>query len=191
MRSPRTTRYKNITRVDHPAKRTFGYMVRVQWKGERRYKFFSDKAHGDRLGALSAAIEWRNGVERDLGKPRTERLVIGKVRQSNSGITGVRKRREGNTDYYEATWMISPGKYGRTRYSVSKYGEAKARRLAKRAREVHEKLRWKMPARRNEQGAPDQPANAVAAPLAPTMPQEVPGEDLRWNELVAAATREA
>jgi hypothetical protein len=46
-RGPRTTKHKNITRIDHPAKRTHGYNVRVAWKGEKHGKFFSDRIYGD------------------------------------------------------------------------------------------------------------------------------------------------
>lgn len=68
MRTARTTKHKNITRVDHAASRTHGYSVRIQWQGERRAKFFSDGTHGDRLAALAAAIDWRNATEHDLGR---------------------------------------------------------------------------------------------------------------------------
>src|SRR5262245_52059340 len=72
----RKLKHKNLTRIDHPAKRTHGYFVRIQWKGERRAKFFSDGVYGDRLAALDAALEWRNATEAELGKPRTDRQVV-------------------------------------------------------------------------------------------------------------------
>ena len=143
-RAGRKIRHKNITRIDHPAKRTFGYFVRVQWNGERRTKFFSDGVYGDRLGALDAALEWRNATEAALGKPRTERLVIGKIR-TKSGVPGVRLRKNGNTDYYEATWVTTVGKQGRTSYSVAKHGARKALQLARKARQLHEKQRLHTP----------------------------------------------
>ncbi len=87
---PKTTKHKGITRIDHPAKRTFGYFVRVTWNKQRRSKFFADSVDGDRLAALGAAIDWRNEAERELGKPRTERQVIG-VSRTDTGIVGVRR----------------------------------------------------------------------------------------------------
>lgn len=176
MARKRTTRHKGITRIDHPAKKTYGYLVRVTWKGETRMKFFSDIKLGDRLAALDAAIEWRNSVERAMGKPRTEQQVIGKTR-SKSGIMGVRRRRENHTDYYEATWIISPGKRGSTRFSIAKHGEAKARALAKRARDMGEKMRWRTPRVREQ-------------PPLKAAPQRLPSEDRRWAELVAVAAAE-
>src|SRR5689334_16386297 len=118
----RSVKHKNITRVDHDASRTHGYNVRIQWQGERRSKFFSDRTYGDRLAALFAAIDWRNATEKELGKPRTERQVLGIV-YSSSGIPGVRRVREGHTDYYEATWGTTAGKQARTKYSIARHGE--------------------------------------------------------------------
>lgn len=142
---PRTVKHKNITRIDHPKRNTYGYFVRIRWKNERRSKFFSDNVHGDRLGALFAAIEWRDQTEKELGKPRTERLVIG-TPHTTSGIVGVRQVRENQTDYYEATWTTHVGKLNRTKYSINKHGPKKALRLAIKARERGEKERLFTPA---------------------------------------------
>lgn len=145
-RGPKTTRYKNITRIDHPPKRTYGYFVRVRWKGTTRSRFFSDKKYGDRLAALAMAVEWRDQVEQELGKPRTERLVIGQTRASNTGVVGVRRRKEGHTEYMEATWVNEHGTLSRTRFSVARYGFKGALRRAQKVREEHERARWRMPA---------------------------------------------
>lgn len=144
-----TTKLKNITRVDHPKSRTFGYSVRIMWKGERRAKFFSDGAYGDRMGAFFAAKEWRDRTEKELGKPRTERQVLG-MTNSPSGMTGIRKVRDGYTDYWEATWGTTAGKQRRTRYSIAKHGEKRALRLALKARERGEKERLSTPAREED-----------------------------------------
>ena len=149
MMRQRTVKHKNITRVDHEASRTHGYNVRVQWQGERRSKFFSDRLYGDRLGALAAALDWRNAVERELNKPRTERQVVGIV-YSSSGIPGVRRIREGQTEYYEATWGTTAGKQARTKYSIARHGEERALQLASRARARGEKQRLRTPAHRDD-----------------------------------------
>ncbi|GAB4157360.1 MAG: hypothetical protein Fur005_11300 [Roseiflexaceae bacterium] len=106
MRSPKTTRHKNITRIDHPDKHTFGYNVRIMWCGKRYCKFFSDGIYGDRLAALDAAIEWRNQLEQEIGKPRTEQLVVGWHSRNNTGIVGVRRRKRGFGEVFEATWVV-------------------------------------------------------------------------------------
>jgi len=145
----RKLKHKNLTRIDHPAKRTHGYFVRIQWKGERRAKFFSDGVYGDRLAALDAALEWRNTTEVELGKPRTDRQVVGLVR-SSTGIPGVRRRKEGHTEYYEATWVTTVGKQGRTRFSIARHGEKRALQQARKARQLHEKQRHHTPPREDD-----------------------------------------
>lgn len=140
---PKTTKHKGITRIDHPAKRTFGYFVRVTWNKERRSKFFSDSVCGDRLGALSAALDWRNQAERELGKPRTERQVIG-VSRTSTGIVGVRRTLKDGREVYEATWREG-NRIRRTSYSIAKHGERRALALARRARERYERQRQLTP----------------------------------------------
>jgi photosystem II stability/assembly factor-like uncharacterized protein len=138
----KATRHKNISRLDYPPKRMRGYWVRIQWQGEKHAKFFSDHFYGDALAALDAAKEWRNATEKAIGKPRTERLVIGAARASNTGVLGVRRLKENHTEYFEATWVAESGKMGRTRFSIAKHGEKKALRYAIKARQLHERERW-------------------------------------------------
>jgi hypothetical protein len=141
----RTVKHKNITRVDHDASRTHGYNVRIMWQDQRRSKFFSDAKYGDRLGALTEALAWRDATERELGKPRTERQVVG-IFYSSSEEPGIRRVREGYTEYYQATWATYAGKQRRTRYSINKHGEKKALLLARKARQQGERERLRTPA---------------------------------------------
>lgn len=132
MRTARTTTHTNSTRVDHAASRTHGLGVRIQWQGQRRAKVFSGSTDSDRLAVLAAASDWRNATEQALGKPRTERQVVGLV-ASSSGIPGVRRVRAGDTTYYEATCGTTAGKQARTTFSMAKHGTTKALQLAKQA----------------------------------------------------------
>ncbi|MFV9506880.1 MAG: AP2/ERF family transcription factor [Oscillochloridaceae bacterium umkhey_bin13] len=141
---PKTTKHKGVTRIDHPAKRTFGYFVRVTWNKQHRSKFFSDSVYGDRLAALGAALEWRNLAEQELGKPRTERQVIG-VSRTSTGIVGVRRAVKDGREVYEATWREG-NRIRRTSYSIAKHGEKRALALARRARERYERQRQRTPA---------------------------------------------
>lgn len=120
----KTTRYLNITRMDYP--KSQGYFVRVRWKGEARSKLFSDGVYGDRLSALAAAIEWRDQVTRELGKPRAGAPPPASV--------GIHRRIRGGRAVYEATWSVN-GKRGRTTYSIQKHGAKQARALAIAARQ--------------------------------------------------------
>src|SRR5689334_23353043 len=158
--------HKNLTRFDHPKKNTFGYFVRIQWKGEKYHKFFSDGVYGDRLGALAAALEWRDATERKLSKPHTDRQVIGFSSRNKSGVVGVRRLLKQGRDVYEATWMDAEGRVGRTSYSIARHGEKRAFRLAVRARQLHEKARLQVPLKRVRR-----PTSATQ-PTQPTQPTQ-------------------
>ncbi|MBX0328635.1 AP2 domain-containing protein [Oscillochloris sp. ZM17-4] len=123
-RGPRTTRYLNVTRMDYP--KAHGYFVRVTWKGVQRAKLFSDGVYGDRFAALAAALDWRDKMTKELGKP-----APGQALRPDVGVNRVTK---GSRDVFEATWLVN-GKQGRTSFSVRKHGIKKARALALAARQ--------------------------------------------------------
>lgn len=124
-RGPRTTRYKNITRMDYPKNK--GYFVRVRWNKVSRSKLFSDGVYGDRLAALAAAIAWRDKMIEELGQPPPGKKADG-------SMVGIHRRIRDGQPVYEATWSVN-GKRGRTMYSVRKHGAKKARALAIAARQ--------------------------------------------------------
>src|SRR5687768_14368326 len=68
--------HKGISRVDYLKRNSHGWYVRVPWKGEIHGKFFSDSANGGRETALAKAVRYRNRLEKELGKPRTDRIVM-------------------------------------------------------------------------------------------------------------------
>ncbi|HOP98453.1 MAG TPA: hypothetical protein PLH97_03870 [Verrucomicrobiota bacterium] len=59
-----------ISRIEQPEKRTFGYFVRLQWKGKIYNGFFPDKRHGGKKRALEAAQKFYRKLLREHG-PRT------------------------------------------------------------------------------------------------------------------------
>ena len=131
--------YKGISRIDQPERKTYGWYVRVRFNGTQRSKFFSDEANGGREEALKQAVRFRNRTEQELGKPRTDRLVIARNPRNRSGITGVqRKTKIIKTEtgerkiknVYEVTWNPEPGKLCRTWVSIDEYGEEAALRKA-------------------------------------------------------------
>lgn len=136
-----TSGYKSISRID--SKKAKGWYVRVKFNRQNHTKFFSDGVHGEKSVALEAAIQWRNEKERELGKPRTDRIVIASFPGNNTGYSGVLRTKKwtgardknGNplpkyTDVYAVTWSPEPGVARRTSFSVSKYGEEGARNQA-------------------------------------------------------------
>ncbi len=135
---------KSISRIDHEPKRTHGYYVRVFFRGEQHAKFFSDKKYGGDEAALDAAIKHRNQVEEELGKPRTERMILVPKNKDKGGVRRYKMpfRRGGKmrySDVYEASWCPEPGKVRRKRFYVSTLGEREARRRAYEYRRMMER----------------------------------------------------
>ncbi|NTU84021.1 MAG: AP2 domain-containing protein, partial [Chloroflexales bacterium] len=144
-REDKKTRHKGLTRCDYPERHMVGYMVRVAWIGQRRQKFFADAKHGVRLCALAEALSWRDQQERELGKPRTEQLVIGKA-ASNTGIPGVTRLIRAGHPILQVTWY-EDGRQRRTSISIEKHGERAALALARRIRADAEQRRLGRPVR--------------------------------------------
>ena len=127
--------YKGISRIDQPSKNTHGWYVRVTFNGEKRVKFFSDAAHGGKDSALEQAVKYRNESELELGKPRTDRLVIARNPRNRSGFTGIQRKTkvvdtpEGQrivSDVYEVTWNPWPGRLCRVWVQIDELGERAA-----------------------------------------------------------------
>ena len=138
--------HKNISRVDHEKKNAFGWLVRIVFQGRRHQKFFSDLAHHGKRAALKAAVEWRNLVEKKIGKPRTERLVAMPTNRNRSGVVGVRRTTKAMTrdgkkkgPVYEVWWFPEPGQIRKTSVSILKYGELEAFRRALAIRKAGER----------------------------------------------------
>ena len=133
---------KNITRVIDKRKRVDGYYVRIQWKGEQYSKLFSISEHTSEEAALAHAVAWRNHKESEIGKPRTERLVMGCSRPTNTGEKGIalvmiRHRKNGKPGKvahptYIVTTVDEEGRQRRTGVSIEKHGQEKALRMAKK-----------------------------------------------------------
>lgn len=134
--------YKSISRIDIPNKKTHGWYVRVWYKGKMHSKFFSDKLYDCSEEALEAAVQYRNEIERKIGKPRTERVVITYSPRNKTGVVGVRRIRKRTGAYhpetneprysevFEVTWQHKPNMVRNTSFSIEKYGEEEAFRLA-------------------------------------------------------------
>ncbi|CAN5191710.1 hypothetical protein BH20GEM3_BH20GEM3_14160 [soil metagenome] len=131
--------HKGISRIDQPRKRTHGWYVRVTFRGEQRAKFLGDATHGGKRKALREAVRVRNRLERELGKPRTDRTVVTRSPRSGTGVIGVQRaqRRDRGPggkpvirDVYVVTWHPTPHTTRRTTVSVDRYGEEEAFRRA-------------------------------------------------------------
>ncbi|TWU50936.1 AP2 domain protein [Rubripirellula tenax] len=131
---------RNITRIEHVS--TGGYMIRIMRKGKMHQKYYSDTECGGKRKALTAARTERDKMESKL-KGFTAKQIAKKERANNtSGVVGVRYVEE--TDlrwesqpvygYWVAQWSPSKGVRKTARFSVEKYGDDEAFRLAVKAR---------------------------------------------------------
>ena len=137
-------KYKSITRIDRPERGHLAWYVRVSFQGRLISKHFADRKHGGKRKALKAAITFRNQTEKELGKPRTDRMVVRCSPSNKSGVIGVRRttkrsratqenRPTGN--FFEVTWAQTPGQIKRAAFSIDRYGEEEAFRRACKLRE--------------------------------------------------------
>ena len=146
--------HKGISRIDCPERKTVGWYVRVRLKNVTKSKFISDSKHGGKEEGLKAALECRNQLEKELGKPRTDFVIVGENPRNNSGVVGVRRAvkkyigKDGTVhlnEVYEVSWNAGREKKGRTSVSIKKYGEAAAFRRACAIRRQKEELMYGKP----------------------------------------------
>jgi hypothetical protein len=143
--------HKGISRIDCPERKTVGWYVRVRLNKVTKSKFISDSAHGGKDAALETAVECRNQLERELGKPRTDWVVVGDNPRNNSGVVGVRravkkyKGKDGKiylNEVYQVSWHAGRVKKGQTCVSIKKYGELGAFRRACAIRRQKEEMMY-------------------------------------------------
>lgn len=143
--------HKGISRIDCPERKTVGWYVRVRLKKITKSKFISDSKYGGKEAALDAAVACRNELEKELGKPRTDWVIVGENPRNNSGVVGVRRAtkkyvgkdgREYFNEVYEVSWNAGREKRGRTSVSIKKYGEKGAFRRACAIRRQKEELMY-------------------------------------------------
>lgn len=138
----RHSKTPGICRIDQPSHRTHGFFVRVHFRGKTFSAFFSDLKHGGKEAALARAQKHWVRMRKKLGLPgvasrRWNAQVV--RRRGRSGIHGVQRiilrhvsRRM--LKYWTAHFSPRPGVYRKKMFSIRKYGEERARRMAIRAR---------------------------------------------------------
>jgi hypothetical protein len=143
--------YKGISRIDSEQKKMHGWYVRVRLTNVTKAKFISDLKHGGKEAALQKAVECRNQLEQELGKPRTDSVIVGNNPRNRSGVVGVRravkkyKGKDGTihlNEVYEVSWNAGREKKGRTSVSIAKYGEMGAFRRACAIRRQKEEMMY-------------------------------------------------
>ncbi len=131
--------HKGVSRIDSEQKKMHGWYVRVRFNHQTKAKFVPDRLHGGKEAALVKAVEWRDQLERELGRPRTDWVVVAHNPRNTTGVAGVRrtakkyKGKDGKiylNEVYEVSWNAGREKRGRTSVSIKKYGERSAFRRA-------------------------------------------------------------
>lgn len=127
-----------IARIDLPDAGTHGWQVRLQRRGVKYAKYFSDRGHGGRLEAFELARHWRDALLRRLAEDESVRVCRRSSRNS-SGVVGVSKVTVVASNgfeylFWQATWSPEPGKRRCVKFSVKRYGDRQAFELAVQAR---------------------------------------------------------
>lgn len=132
----KTKKDKGISRIDSGS--THGWFVRGYRNGKTYSKLFSDLKCGGKRKAQQMAREYRDQLHEDLSKippkPRSRRIVFRDSRNT-TGVLGVcRTAKKGPNgkvnECYSVSWRPEPGVQKCTSFSIRKYGEKKAFKLA-------------------------------------------------------------
>ncbi len=132
-----------ISRVDNEVSRTHGWLVTIQRRGVIYRKHFSDGVHGGKTKSFNAAKAYRDEV---IAKhpPFSMREYSNIVKKNNrSGVVGVCRYCASETRdmpeekqrwFWVASWPLPDGRRKRVKFSVKKYGEEGAFKMALKAR---------------------------------------------------------
>lgn len=132
-----------VTRVDNPNSRTHGWLVTIQRRGVIFRKQFSDGVLGGKTRSLTAAKAYRDDI---LAKypPLSKREHAEILKKNNkSGVVGVCRYCASETSgrpnadkrwFWVASWVLPDGRAKRVKFSIRKYGEEDAFKLAVKAR---------------------------------------------------------
>ncbi len=139
---------KGITRIDSGT--AHRWVVTRRKNGKIYSKGFSDLKCGGKRKALQEARQYRDELFVKLAqiptKPRGRRIIYRDVRNTTGvlGVSRIAKKSPNGTinEVYSVTWRPSPGEQKCTSFSVRKYGEGKAFKLAvalrrKMLRQIH------------------------------------------------------
>jgi len=132
-----------ISRVDNEVSRTHGWLVTIQRRGVIYRKHFSDGVFGGKQKSFNAAKGYRDEVIENF-PPFSMREYSNIVKKNNrSGVVGVCRYCASETRdmpeekqrwFWVASWPLPDGRRKRVKFSVKKYGEDGAFKMALKAR---------------------------------------------------------
>lgn len=127
---------RGVTRIDIARTNTHGWEVRIRRRGSKIHEFFPDMGSGGIKEAYEAAIARLSVLEQDENlRPYSRSELSGLASKRNtSGIVGVRKSKRSNKSEGYDSWIAfgapRPGDHIVKSFSINKYGEEEAKRLA-------------------------------------------------------------
>ena len=136
---------RNISRIETKSasgKIYGGWEVRIQRRGKKTEKFFSDNGHGGNRGALAAAKQFRDKLEAASRRYSVKELARTPSKRNSSGMVGVRLHKQIDTRgefeyhywYWVAQWTDGLGRRRTKSFSSHIHGDRGAFKLACEAR---------------------------------------------------------
>jgi hypothetical protein len=134
---------RNITRIDQERSSTHAWRVTLQRRGEIIIRQFSDGIYGGKQEALDAAVAYRDLLLTQNSEVEHQLWVRTRIRKNNrSGIPGVARYEtlenpatQRYSVFWLAFWVDEHGASRKRKFSVLRYGERQAKRLAIAERE--------------------------------------------------------
>lgn len=127
-----------LARIDLPGAGTHGWQVRLQRRGRKYAKYFADGIYGGPEQAMAAGRQWRDALLEQLEQVEQIRFCTRSAR-NQSGVVGVSKVRVSangaSYEFWQATWSPEAGRRRTVKFSIRRYGDRRAFRLAVEARE--------------------------------------------------------
>lgn len=135
---PPQSEHYAITRIDLLSQGTHGWQVRLQRRGVKYAKFFSDTKCGCENKGLRLAQQWRDDLIEEITRDDQARICRSSKRNS-SGVVGVSKIKvhasNGSIyEFWQATWSPELGVRKTVKFSVKRHGPELAFKLAVEAR---------------------------------------------------------
>jgi hypothetical protein len=133
-------RAKGVIRIDSDS--THGWQVRVYRHGKTYSKLFSDRKCGGKEEAFAEAEAFRRELEDEvaaLPEAEQKRRLIRHNKSNATGVLGIsrtfkRDRHGRRHEVYAVSWNPEPGKARGTSFSIAKYGQETAFKMACRLR---------------------------------------------------------
>jgi predicted metalloprotease len=181
-------RSKGVIRIDSDS--THGWQVRVYRHGKTYSKLFSDRKCGGKEEAYEAALAYRMDLEGEvMAMPEAEpkRRLIQHNKNNATGVLGIsrtfkRDRHGHRHEVYAVSWNPEPGKARGTSFSIAKYGQETAFKMAcrlryQRMKEIHgEGFGYSSYLELFEEGRPHLQASAQHAAQEAMLAQQTSGQ---------------